>query len=277
MEFRVYEDPQEFANAVGPFLEKEEATNNMLLALLENVKSRTTSEEMPLMCAIFSSEGPQSVAIQFPRLPMVISESSTEALNLMAAGLKSRSLVGVVAPARTSEAFSKLWSARQGLNYKLGMDQSIFQLSQVERPLLPQGRIKKCTVAEEDLITRWMIDFYSESMPYEHHKTEVLRDVVLEKLSLGNVFVWQVDVPTCMSIISGETPNGMRVGYVYTPQKFRKRGYATALVAEQSQYILDQGKKFCFLYTDRSNPTSNGIYQKIGYQMVAHSQHYVFE
>jgi predicted GNAT family acetyltransferase len=40
--------------------------------------------------------------------------------------------------------------------------------------------------------------------------------------------------------------------------------------------ILDSGKKFCFLFTDQANPTSNSIYQKIGYEPVCDFHEYTF-
>jgi predicted GNAT family acetyltransferase len=67
----------------------------------------------------------------------------------------------------------------------------------------------------------------------------------------------------------GSTPNGRRVGAVYTPLRHRRRGYATALVASLSQVLLDGGAKACFLFTDLANPVSNSIYAKIGYRPVA--------
>ena len=73
------------------------------------------------------------------------------------------------------------------------------------------------------------------------------------------------------------TPNGMRIGPVYTPPELRGRGYASALTAEVSQRVLDAGKRFCFLYTDRSNPTSNAIYERIGYRTVAEAAAIAFE
>ncbi|NLT43149.1 MAG: GNAT family N-acetyltransferase, partial [Anaerolineae bacterium] len=42
-------------------------------------------------------------------------------------------------------------------------------------------------------------------------------------------------------------------------------------VAALSQMLLDRGRRFCFLYTDLANPTSNHIYQEIGYHPVADS------
>ena len=46
----------------------------------------------------------------------------------------------------------------------------------------------------------------------------------------------------------------------------RGRGYASNLVAEVSQAALDGGRRFCFLFTDAANPTSNHVYREIGYE-----------
>ena len=77
--------------------------------------------------------------------------------------------------------------------------------------------------------------------------------------------------PVSVAGWGGPTPNGIRIGPVYTPPELRGRGYATALVAELSQTLLDGGRRFCFLYTDLANPTSNAIYERIGYVRVCES------
>ena len=87
--------------------------------------------------------------------------------------------------------------------------------------------------------------------------------------------------PVSLAGWGGPTPNGIRIGPVYTPPELRGRGYATALTAELSQRLLDGrlfegGRRFCFLYTDLANPTSNAIYERIGYRRVAESAEIVF-
>ena len=74
--------------------------------------------------------------------------------------------------------------------------------------------------------------------------------------------------PVSMTGAGGLTPKGIRVGPVYTPPGDRGRGYASNLVAQVSQMLLDQGRTFVFLFTDLANPTSNKIYQDIGYEPV---------
>ena len=70
-------------------------------------------------------------------------------------------------------------------------------------------------------------------------------------------------------LAQGRTPNGVRVGYAYTPPESRRRGYASACVAEVSRRMLNTGLSFCVLYTDLTNPTSNAIYQRLGYDAIA--------
>ena len=82
--------------------------------------------------------------------------------------------------------------------------------------------------------------------------------------------------PVSLVGFGGPTPNGIRIGPVYTPPELRGRGYASALTAQLSQRQLDCGRRFCFLYTDLANPTSNAIYMRIGYEQVCDSRELAF-
>jgi predicted GNAT family acetyltransferase len=47
-------------------------------------------------------------------------------------------------------------------------------------------------------------------------------------------------------------------------------------VAALSQLLLDRGRRFCALYADLANPTSNRIYERIGYEPVCDAVDYRF-
>ena len=83
--------------------------------------------------------------------------------------------------------------------------------------------------------------------------------------------------PTCFAGFGGRTPNGIRIGPVYTPPEQRRRGYGSALTAALTQQLLDGGRRFCFLFTDLANPTSNSIYQRIGYRPVTDVDLWAFD
>ena len=82
--------------------------------------------------------------------------------------------------------------------------------------------------------------------------------------------------PVSMARKAGKTPNGSLINFVYTPPHFRRNGYATECVAKLSKLLLEEGNKFCFLFTDLANPISNSIYYKIGYRPVIDLDQYNF-
>jgi predicted GNAT family acetyltransferase len=89
--------------------------------------------------------------------------------------------------------------------------------------------------------------------------------------------LWEDPQPVSLAGFGGWTPTGVRIGPVYTPPELRRRGYASALTAELSAQLLAGGLRYCFLYTDLANPTSNRIYQAIGYELVCDSADYAFD
>jgi predicted GNAT family acetyltransferase len=90
------------------------------------------------------------------------------------------------------------------------------------------------------------------------------------------MWVWDDGGVTSLCGFGSPTPSGIRVGPVYTPPERRGRGYATALTAATSAHLLASGRRFCFLYTDMANPTSNAIYRRIGYRLVCGSAQIAF-
>src|SRR5439155_3737276 len=95
---------------------------------------------------------------------------------------------------------------------------------------------------------------------------------------IGGFVLWEDnDEPVSLAGWGGPTPNGIRIGPVYTPPEYRRRGYASALTAAVSAEQLASGCRFCFLYTDLANPTSNRIYANIGYEPVCDSVDYAFD
>jgi predicted GNAT family acetyltransferase len=99
---------------------------------------------------------------------------------------------------------------------------------------------------------------------------------VAERIAQRRLFLWCDPEPVSMAGWSGRTANGVRINFVYTPRGCRRRGYASACVAALSQHLLDSGRRFCTLFTDLANPTSNKIYRSIGYEHVGNFKHVEF-
>jgi len=98
------------------------------------------------------------------------------------------------------------------------------------------------------------------------------------RLSTKKIYVLEVNgIPVSMAGYTRELQTAIGVSFVYTPPYYRGKGYASSCVAQISQMALDKGFTKCVLYTDLLNPTSNSIYQKIGYTPVCDSLMLKFE
>lgn len=117
-------------------------------------------------------------------------------------------------------------------------------------------------------MARWWRDFAAEATPEEltgDGVPTVRRWVVAQRLCLW----WDGDRPVSMAGYAGPVAGVARVAPVYTPPEYRRRGYGAAVTAACSAHALTHGAATVMLYTDLANPTSNSIYQRIGYRPVS--------
>ncbi len=170
----------------------------------------------------------------------------------------------VLGPADSAVAVASAWVALRGGGWETGMQQRIYQLDAVV-PVRPvSGVMRLATMEDLESLAEWGAGFARDAGHAFLPESEQISRMI-ERQALR---IWQDERPVSMAVAQGETPNACRVGYVYTPPEVRRRGYASALVADLSQHMLDSGLSFCVLYTDFSNPTSNAIYQRIGYEAI---------
>jgi predicted GNAT family acetyltransferase len=149
------------------------------------------------------------------------------------------------------------------------MAQRLYRADAVTAPPRVPGILRPYTAADEEIAVRWLGAFAAEALGGE--AVEDAREFLKRRLDDpdAGLALWEDDRPVSLAGFAGPTPSGIRVAPVYTPPELRRRGYATALVAELTQMLLAGGRRFCFLFTDRTNPTSNSIYQQVGYEPVA--------
>lgn len=271
-----------FLSEAKSLLYADEATNSLLLGLAEMVCNKGESEQTEAVLLRVVHEGQTlTAALQTPPMNLVISESENRPLKVLAQYLKSNQLKfpGVVGPASSSEMFAKMWSRECNCQFELGMGQMIYRINEVEIPQQTEGSLRLAKLNEISLIASWLVEFGNEALPPNERKSFEERLPHAEwVIQNQNAYVWEVGgVPVAMAHVGRPTKNGISVSAVYTPPINRKKGYASALVAHLSQRMLDSGKEFCVLYTDLANPTSNKIYQKIGYRAVAESKHFIFQ
>jgi predicted GNAT family acetyltransferase len=259
-----YTDRDDFARRVIPLLLTREAENNFFLGLL----SQPQRYPGIVLCAVEEGDDVIAIATMTPPWHMVISRAPDAAAQRLAEFLTEQKIPvpGVQGDATTVETFAARWMRlHDEVRRRDGKGLGIYQLDRVIAPAGVSGTCRPATEADLELLLQWREAFIRD---IGEPARDDGRDETMRSIEQGRKFLWCDPDPVCMVSVAGPTPNGIRVNAVYTPPQHRRRGYGSAATAAVSQRMLEGGRKFCFLYTDLANPTSNKIYRDIGYQHV---------
>ncbi len=188
------------------------------------------------------------------------------------------SLPGVLGPREDARAFTETWRELTGIGADRVMANQ--DLSSVRGPPTPRGAGSHAPLPERG-------SRVGHRVAGRVHLGGLAKETVHETPAMllarriedpdGDLLLWEdAGTPVSLAGFGNPTPNGTRVGPVYTPPALRGRGYASALVGQMTAMLLSRGFRFCFLFTDLANPTSNSIYQRVGYEPVSDVDQYAF-
>jgi predicted GNAT family acetyltransferase len=276
---KFFSDAGQFLERVQPFLVRREAEHCLILGLLDGLRSgEQIGDAPPLMVSVEERGEVAGVVLRTPPHNLILSwigddsTLDTIARELHAAG---GVLPGVNGSADIAQKFASRWSELSGCSYRVQMAQRIYQLSRVINESRAAGRLREPTLSDEALLREWRAAFSIDAEGMDREQAE--KDAALPLRKSRHLLLWEVEgSAVSMAGYSGRTPNGIRIAWVYTPPENRGKGFAGACVAALSQKLLDEGRKFCFLYTDLANPISNHVYQKMGYEPVTDATVYSF-
>lgn len=267
-----FETATALLDVAGDFLAEREAEHNLIFGICSNLAADPGYPTAPpYLAAVSRGDRVVQVGVMTPPWNLVLSCTDEAAApvsmadELDAAGT---SLPGTTGPVDTAHAFAAAWCEPHGLVSQLAVAERIYRLERVITPTGVPGSVRIATRADRDLLVEWVGAFLVEAL--ERRSPEEAAVVVDRSFHTGTRtwYLWEDGRPVSVAAAGGPTPNGIRIGPVYTPPEFRGRGYASAVTAVTSQAELDKGRRFIFLFTDLSNPTSNKVYQRIGYEPV---------
>jgi uncharacterized protein len=277
MELTRHETADGFLAQAGEFLAAREAEHNLILGLTSRLLVAPSLYGEPAYFAVVEEAGRVvGATMRTPPHNLILSElDDFGAIELLLedARAKFSSLPGVVGPKEAVAKFAAAWPAEA----RLEIAQRAFRADHVDSPTGVSGRMRDYERGDRELAARWMDAFAEEALPEAPPGTSEEFVDRREEDPDGGIVLWEDDgAVVSMAGFGGRTPNGIRIGPVYTPPELRGRGYASALTAAVTQRLLDGGLRFCFLFTDLANPTSNSIYQRIGYEPVSDFDHWSF-
>ena len=285
MKLTRFDNVNEFYSHVSAFLTAREAEHNLVLGIIRGVQIGEYHEHPPYLACVENDNRVVAVIVRTPPHNVLLSliDDPHNSIPLIVEDVRHEyaSLVGVSGAKLDARIFAEAWEAATGQPFQLSEKLRIYKLTEVIFPQNVVGQMRWARESDFDMLVDWYIGFITDAgltLTTPDRSKMIIRRFLDADPKERRLAIWQVDgVPVSMSGYMGSTPNGMRVGAVYTPPEYRKKGYASACVAHLSQNILNMGKTFCFLFTDLDNPTSNRIYQDIGYKPISDVDEYRFE
>ncbi len=282
-----YDTVAAYIDEVGPFLTAREAEHNLPLGILGTLRDNPgVYRERPYLGVVRDGRVIALVALRTPPFGLVLSEAGVadgriaDAIATLVTDLAQHDpdLPGVLGPPSVAGAFVERWTATTGRSARLEMAERVYRLERVQPPPTPHGDWRLAFEADRELLLQWVEAFQAEALAggqAAYDNTAMIERWIRREGRAA--YLWDVEGRAVSLVAAGSpTPTGVRIGPVYTPPAERGRGYASALTAAASQDQLDSGRRFCFLFTDLANPTSNHIYQVIGYEPVADVDQYRF-
>jgi RimJ/RimL family protein N-acetyltransferase len=176
-------------------------------------------------------------------------------------------------PVSAFEPFSAVWTARTGTAPRVIERTRLYRLAGLVAPDPgPAGRARRAETPDVPLVARYLEEFWTE-LEYTQPAGASLdpERVARARVDEGAFWLWCDEAGRPVSL-AGHAPivaGAGRIGPVYTPKSLRGRGYAGAATAAVSRALLDAGAAEVLLFTDLGNPTSNALYQRIGYRPVS--------
>jgi predicted GNAT family acetyltransferase len=180
-------------------------------------------------------------------------------------------LTGVRGGQASAVAFADAWRAITGQETTIGTEERLYRLGTLRAPACVAGAARDAGESDCALLVEWVQRFFEDAFGQVHNDGG--EEFVDNANQAGHRFVlWDVDgAPVSMAMLRVPASGVSRIGPVFTPRDQRGHGYGSAVTAAVAELAHRSGTPDLVLFADLANPTSNTIYQRIGFEAVADS------
>lgn len=274
LEIHPTDDAEQALTDAAAFLTGKPVEHNQVLTLLTERRHRPAPGRY---WTVRSGGETIGFAMQSPgEKPLLLTPMSREAVETVAAVVaadEDMTLPGVTAEAGTAAAFAGCWSELAAGRVDVREGQRLYLLGELSLVHGVPGDLRQAREEERGLLTEWVTAFCVDTGAPAGDPAEM----VGQEMAAGRLFVWDDRGAVSVARATTGAAGVSRIGFVYTPPELRGRGYALGCVGALSQRVRDVEGLECVLYTQLANPTSNGIYRRLGYRAVTEVLTYGFQ
>ncbi|MEV7016841.1 GNAT family N-acetyltransferase [Streptomyces sp. NPDC093991] len=272
-------DVEDFLTRAGGFLRSQPALHTTPLTDIE--KLRLPGAGASVLGRLETEGTVRAVCYLTPRGRLGLTPLTADGTGALAARLAAlgHSPAQVIADQDTAAAFAAAWQRRTGAEPAPFWRTHLYRLGTLTPPRPhPEGQAHVAGAADRDLVVRWCRDFCVEVG--EQPSIDLIDAGAWTASRFGDrhFTFWKTPdgTPVSMTAVTSVVGGMVRVDPVYTPARFRGHGYAGAVTTEVSRAALHAGATDVVLYADPDNPTSNALYQRLGYVRIADCAGYRF-
>jgi predicted GNAT family acetyltransferase len=272
MTWTLTDDLDAYAAAAGEILAREPERNTVMLSVLASLiklGSRAFGDDSLVLGWWDGTGGDRAAVLRTPPHPMLITglsgAAASELAQVLATAADQAGLTKVIGAEPGAGAFAVAWTALTGAESEVTQRQRLYRLGTLTPPdPVPDGTARVAGEADFPLVRDW-----EEAFAAENNQAGAASDVTKDKLLTGQIVLWeQAGEPRAMASVTPVISGVARVGQVYTPPARRRRGYGGAVTVAATELAQQRGAASVVLFTDLANPTSNTLYQRLGYQPV---------
>ncbi|MFH8614864.1 GNAT family N-acetyltransferase [Streptomyces sp. NPDC017979] len=280
-DWHLTQDLHHFLSRARGFLHARPALHTLPLTVTETLRAQGADAYGPDAPVFGWLERSGEVRAAFFRTPprrltlTPLDPGGAESLAALLAEL-AHPLPGVTADHDTAVPFAAAWQRATGVTAVLQERHRLYRLGELSPSQPPPaGRGRVAGVRDRDLLVRWYREFGAAIGRGAGQAPGTWADV---RIADRRVTLWEGPdgTPAAMAAVSPMVAGQVRVAPVYTPAHLRGLGYAGAVTAEAGRAALAAGATDVVLFADLTNPTSNGLYRRIGYRPVADFTMYDF-
>ena len=263
--FTLLTEPSEVLSQLGRLVEREPESLSVLASVTGGLVTDPARYVGPRWWVGRDAAGEAVAAFMHtPPHPMHIALAGADAARALARLLADEGddLPGVSGLREPAEAFADQWCRRTGHTATVDMEIGRFDLPVRARlPFEVSGSYRVATA--DDAVT---VDDWHQAFVDTIERRGRVAPSLHAYITAGRVGLWTVGGRAVSMAYASPSNGGVtRISGVWTPPELRGHGYASAVVTALSAERQDAGEA-CMLYTDLANPTSNAIYQAIGYR-----------
>jgi predicted GNAT family acetyltransferase len=260
-----HEDATSFLEATAIFRGEHPTLTSIIGSVATGIAAgRAYSDES--WYAIEDGDVVVGCAMRTPPWHLAVSPMDRPAAHALADVLRTADpdLPGIVGPRDVAQTIADAL----GVHGKAALTEYVRVLHEYRPPTGIEGASRCATAADLDLVLRWWAAF-AEDAGLPLRDADTLPGQLTAMFDEQRLHLWEVsDEPVAMgghaSLVP--TPAGVvaRIGPVYTPRSLRGRGFGTAITAALVEHLQSRSD-LIMLFTDSGNPTSNGIYERLGF------------